>query len=75
MRRIIKTSLVVLAFSCVCYAGEIPNNVTIAGEIPNNAQVKGEIQNGVTNATEPQTGAIIVPEIGLSLLQNILTLF
>jgi hypothetical protein len=75
MRRIIRTSLLVLAFSCACYAGEIPNNVTVAGEIPNNAQVKGDIQNGISSTTEPQTVAITAPEIALNWLQSVLTLF
>ena len=75
MRRIIRTSLLVLSISCAAYAGEIPNNVTVAGEIPNNAQVNGDVQNSVSDMTEQQTVAITAPEIARALLQTVLTLF
>ncbi len=78
MRNLFRTTVFVLALSCLVYGGEIQNGVTVAQPQPTptptssqeategEPQAAGEIQNGQPDA---------VTEAALSLLGSLLALF
>lgn len=77
MRNLIRASLLVLALSCVTYAGNMPfpaptpetaSNVTSAGNMPFPAP---DEQSAQTTEQEPST----VTDIALTLLGSVLSIF
>jgi hypothetical protein len=74
MRKIIGSSLLVLALSCAAYAGHIPNDNPIpTPPQPSPASVSQEPSGN--NVQDQQTTESTVIEVALSLLNSVLSLF
>jgi len=81
MRKIIRTSLLILVLSCSAYAGDIPNNVT--GNTPPPPPTSQTEPPASTTTQETADGDIpnnqptesTATEVMLSLLQSVLSLF
>lgn len=72
MRKLLTTSILLLALSGSAYAGNIPNDTPVPPPAP---AISSEVEATSNEAQDNQTAIDVITEAALSMLQNLLNAF